>query len=398
MALPWLESAGLAKSTATPQRMVAINIPLGFLASKFFPEDVGRDYRLSPYLEPAAELRDQFTVLSGVSHPSVDGGHATEKSFLTAAPHPNTLSFKNSISLDQYVAGKIGDQTSHASLTLGDLGLSWSESGVAIPSEESPARTFARLFLAGKESEIAQQRRRLQDGQSIMDTVLQEAHVLQSRVSRLDREKLDQYFTSVRETERRLVKSEKWIDTPKPTVQAESPGRLASEDLVGRLATFMDVIALALETDSTRVVALGGNGGSLTPPIKGVDRGYHTLSHHGKDPAMLQQLALIEFQTMVAWANFLKRLKATPDHGGTLLDNTQVLFGSNLGNANGHLTDNLPIVLAGGPFRHGSHLAFDPKNNYPLPNLFVSMLQGLGLEEDRFASGTSTLRGLEMRA
>lgn len=397
LALPWLESVGRPGQAGPPRRMVAINIPLGFLPSKFFPETTGEDYPLSPYLEPAADLRGDFTVFSGVSHPSVDGGHATEKAFLTAAPHPNTLGFKNTISLDQFVAGKIGDATRHASLTLGDLGLSWSASGVAIPVENSPVRIFSKLFLAGGEREIAAQRQRLRDGRSILDTVLADAEAMRSRVSRLDQEKLDQYFTSVRETERRLGKAESWVDTPKPVVPVEPPRQLPSADMVGRLASFLDVIALAIETDSTRVITLGGNGGSETPPIKGVDHGYHTLSHHGKDPEMMRQLGLIEFETMRAWAGFLKRLKGTRELGTTLLDNTQVLFGSNLGNANGHLTDNLPVVLAGGPFRHGRHLAFDSKNNYPLPNLFVSMLQSLGLEEDRFASSTGTMRGLEMR-
>jgi len=281
---------------------------------------------------------------------------------------------------------------------LGDLGLSWASSGVAIPAESSPVKTFAKLFIAGKREEIAEQRQRLRDGRSIMDTVLADARAMQSKVSRLDRDKLDQYFTAVRETEQRLNKAEGWVGTPKPTVAMEIPKRLASPDVVGRLASFFDVIALALQTDSTRVIALGGNNGSQVPPIKGVQQGYHGLSHHGKNPEMMRQLGLIELETMRAWSAFITKLKSTNEGGNSLLDNTQVIFGSNLGSASGHLTNNLPVILAGGRYRHGSHLAFDQKNNYPLPNLFVSMLQGMGLEEEEFASSTGTLRDLVTRA
>lgn len=230
-----------------------------------------------------------------------------------------------------------------------------------------------------------------------MDTVLEDARAMRSKVSRLDRDKLDQYFTAVRETEQRLSKAESWVGTPKPTVEMAIPKRLASPDVVGRLVSFFDVIALALQTDSTRVITLGGNNGSQVPPIKGVQQGYHGLSHHGKNPEMMRQLGLIELETMHAWAAFIAKLKSTNEGGDNLLDNTQVIFGSNLGSASGHLTNNLPVILAGGRYRHGSHLAFDQKNNYPLPNLFVSVLQGMGFEETRFASSTGTLRGLETK-
>jgi hypothetical protein len=192
------------------------------------------------------------------------------------------------------------------------------------------------------------------------------------------------------------VKAQAWSQTPKPKVDAQPPGKLDGADLTGTFRAHFDVIRLALETDSTRVVTLGGTGYGTVPLIKGVELGYHGLSHHGKNPDMLRQLELVERATLAAFFDFLHSLKASRDGDGTLLDQTQILLGSNLGNASGHLTTNLPVLLAGGGFKHGQHLAFDQKSNYPLPNLFVSMLQRMGVEADRFATSDGAMRGLEM--
>lgn len=402
LALPLLEAmlparmraAGTAAVTS-PRRFVGINVPLGFIPEKFFPTQAGAGYALSEYLQPAETLRNDFTLFSGTSHPGVDGGHSAEKSFLTAAPSPGARTFRNTISLDQFIAKQIGDATRFASLTLGEP-LSWSANGVSIPSEHSPARTFARLFLAGTPKEVAAQERELEDGRSILDTVLGDARAMERSVSAADRTKLGQYFTAVRETEQRLVKAQSWSQTPKPKIDAQPPPQLKDADLAGTLRAHFDVIRLAFETDSTRVIALGGPGFGLVPLIPGVELGYHGLSHHGKNPDMLRQLELIDRATLAAFFDFLKSLKASIDGGPTLLDQTQVFLGSNLGNANAHSTTNLPVILAGGRYRHGQHLAFDAKDNYPLPNLFVSMLQRMGIEADKFGSSTGTMKGLEM--
>jgi len=403
IALPLLEamvpaSARAANTTRliSPRRFVAINIPLGFIPSNFFPANAGADYASSPYLKIAESLRKDFTVISGVSHPGVDGGHSAEKSFLTAAPHPGSPAFRNTLSLDQFMAQRIGDQTRFASLTLGDHSLSWSANGVPIPAERYPARSFAQLFLTGSEDEIAAQKRELEDGRSILDTVLDDARAMQPHVSTADRRKLDQFFTAVRDTEKRLVKTHAWSTLPKPKVNAQQPGNFEDADMIGYLRAHFDVIRLALQTDSTRVIALSGFDFGTVPKIKGVDQGYHTLSHHGMNPAMLRQLEIVERATFSAFVDFLGALKSTPDGDRTLLDRTQVLLGSNLGSASGHLTTNLPILLAGGGFRHGKHLAFDKQNNLPLCNLFVSMLQRLELEVGAFCSSTGTVTGLEM--
>lgn len=402
MALPWLDAMRpvrlrAAAADTEPRRFVAINIPLGFIPEKFFPEQTGSGYTLTSYLQPGEALREKFTVFSGTSHPGVDGGHSAEKSFLTAAPSPGARTFKNTISLDQLLADKIGDQTRFASLTLGEKTLSWSANGVAIPPEQSPTKAFAKLFLTGSPSQVAGLGRELEDGRSILDAVTGDAKSMERKVGPADRQKLDQFFTAVRETEHRLAKAEQWNKTPKPTVKAKPPGTLPDADLVGRLRATFDVVRLALETDSSRLVTIGGTGFGTVPLVQGVQLGYHGLSHHGKNPDMLRQLELIELATMKAFFEFLAGLEKSAEGSSNLLDRTQVLLGSNLGSGSGHLTTNLPVVLAGGGYRHGSHLAFDAKNNYPLPTLFVSIAQRLGVEMDSFAGTSGTMRGLEAR-
>ncbi|MBV8881215.1 MAG: DUF1552 domain-containing protein, partial [Planctomycetaceae bacterium] len=254
-----------------------------------------------------------------------------------------------------------------------------------------------RLFLQGSAKDVAAQKQNLEDGRSIMDAVLDDAKAMESKVSAADKDKLDQYATAVRETEQRLAKAGSWVETPKPLVHEPSPPRMKDADFTNHLRGHYQVIRLAIATDSCRVFTLGGHSGSHVPPLKGVDTGYHGLSHHGKNPQMIAQLEIVDRDTILGWVEFLTALRDMKEGDSTLLANTQVLLGSNLGNANGHLTTNLPIVLAGGPWKHGRHLAFDAAKNYPLARLFVSMMQGLGLEVGSFASGAGTMQGLEAK-
>jgi hypothetical protein len=208
-------------------------------------------------------------------------------------------------------------------------------------------------------------------------------------------EKLDAYFTSVRELEQCLVANEAWAQKPKPAIKAELPVAVDGKDILLRQKVMLDVIYLALQTDSTRFITLHTNGGGEVIPIPGVQEGYHSLSHHGLDAGKIEQLALIEAAQVATWGAFIRRLKETPEEAGTMLNNTMVLLTSNLGNASAHDNKNMPVLFAGGRFRHGQHLAFDRQKNYPLPNLFVNALQDLGLETDRFASSTGTMTGLD---
>jgi hypothetical protein len=255
---------------------------------------------------------------------------------------------------------------------------------------------FARLFLEGRPDEVEAQARRLRDGRSILDTVRDQARTMQPGLGAGDRDKLDEYFTSVRELEQRLARSEEWSKKPKPRVEAKPPQNITNPaDLVGRARLMFDLIHLALQTDSTRLVTLLLLGTSLVPPIPGVSLGHHDLSHHGQDPNKIEQLKTVELELMKTLRDFLARLKQTKEDGVSLLDRTAVFFSSNLGNASTHATRNLPVLLAGGGFKHGQHLAFDPGNPPPLCNLYVTLLQRLGVEADRFGSSTGTLTGLE---
>ena len=399
MALPALEAHG-ATAAKPPRRMVCINTPLGLHPAAFFPEKAGKDYQLSPYLEILKDLRDDFTVISGLTHPDLGPSHDSNFSFLTGAPHPEQRAgFRNSISVDQVAAEQLRGETRYASLPLSCEGftLSWTRSGAMVPAESWPAAVFAKLFIEGRPDEVEAQKRRLQDGQSILDAVGEQAKKLQSNLGAADRDKLDEYFTSVRELEQALAQSEEWAKKPKPKVNVKPPQNVTNPtDLIAKTKVWFDLIHLALQTDSTRLVTLQLLGTSGVPPIPGVSLGHHDLSHHGKDPTKIAQLRKVEIEKMKTLRDFLAKLKATKEDGATLLDRTTVFFSSNLGDASTHAVKNMPVILAGGGFKHGTHLAFDPKNPPPLCNLFVSMLQRLGLEVDKFASSKGTLTGLEM--
>jgi hypothetical protein len=401
LALPLLElNAARALAAKAPRRMVCINTPLGLHPAAFFPEKAGKDYTLSPYLEVVKDLREDFTVISGLSHPDVGPSHDSNYSFLTGAPHPEQRAgFKNTISLDQFAADFLHGQTRYASLALSceGFGLAWTRSGAPVPTESWPSSVFAKLFTEGRPDEVEAQKRRLQDGQSILDLVREQAKDVRSAVGSRDRDKLDEYFTSVRELEQRLAQSAEWAKRPKPKVSARPPQDASSPtDLIAKTRVWFDLIHLALQTDSTRLVTLQLLGTSGVPPVPGVSLGHHDLSHHGKDPNKIEQLKKLETEKMKTLRDFLKKLKDTKEDGVTLLDRTTVFFSSNLGDASTHAVKNMPVLLAGGGLKHGQHLAFDPNRCPPLCNLYVSMLQRLGLEVDKFGSSTGTLPGLEM--
>ena len=415
LSLPLLDAMSPAFAAATkspvkadgkPRRILSICNNLGLLPDQFFPKDAGRNYTPSPYLQLLKEHRDGFSVFSGVSHPDVDGGHPADNCFLTAAPHPGSGGFRNTISLDQYIAERIGHLTRFPSITLGvnvargNRSLSWTGSGVMIPTEDKASDVFRHMFMQGSEQEIQAQMRKLELGRSILDTVGGQAKDLQKSVGAKDRDRLDQYFTSVRELEGRMKMSKEWERKPKPVIKEKMPTDPGSpKEYMDKVRLMYDMARLAFETDSTRnITLLLDSVSSPTLEIEGekITEAYHNLSHHGKSEAKLSQLKTIDEWHIKLLANLFSELKSVKETGDTLFDRTMVLYGSNLGNANTHVTTNLPTLLAGGGFKHGQHLAFDRERNYPLPNLFVSMLQRMGIDADKFASSTGTMRGLEM--
>jgi hypothetical protein len=247
---------------------------------------------------------------------------------------------------------------------------------------------------------VEAQVRRLDTGRSILDAVADQAKELEADVGSRDRSRLDQYFTSVRDLERRLQESREWERKPKPVVDYPAPADISNPaQYMDKLTAMYDLARLAFETDSTRAITLMLNSVAtpvVTIPGETITDSYHNLSHHGKAEEKLAQLKVLDEWQMKLLAKLFGGLKGAKEEGESLLDRTMILYGSNLGDANAHSTTNLPILFAGGGFRHGQHLAFDRAQNYPLPNLFVSMLERLGLGEGKFASSTGAMRGLEM--
>ncbi len=397
---------GRAQQAHVPRRMLLISNNLGVLPKLFFPTTTGVDYELSPYLKELSEYRKDFTVISGLSHPGVVGGHSTENCFLTAARGPTKSGFRNQISLDQFAAEKMGQVTRFASLNLGvniDKGnrsLSWTRDGVLLPAEDSALSVFRRMFLQGNPQEVSLQLHRLEERGSILDTLLAQTKSFSRSLGQDDKERMEQYFTSVREVEERLNTAREWELRPKPaTGESEPPEVKDKKRFFEKFELLLAMARLAFESDSTRIVTLMVD--AFATPVfelhqnQSTTDGYHNLSHHGQAAEKVRQLEDADYQQMGLLRRLFSALAAKEEQGRRLLDQTMVLYGSNMGDANTHDNSNLPILLAGGSFKHGKHLAFPRDANAPLSNLFVSMLQRFGLDAESFGSSTGTLSGLE---
>ncbi|MDZ4401819.1 DUF1552 domain-containing protein [Prosthecobacter sp.] len=406
LALPLLECLmpvfARGAKPLTPKRMLLISNNLGVLPKPFFPQGTGRDYELSPYLSALADFRKDFTVFSGLSHPDVNGGHSTENCFLTAARGPTKSGFRNQISLDQFAAEKLGQVTRFPTLNLGvnidkaNRSLSWTRDGVLLPAEDSAPALFQKMFVQGDPAAVQKQLRRLEERGSILDTLLDDTKQFSRSLGSDDKARLDQYLTSVREVEERLLTAREWELRPKPATQQPPPADIQDKKLFFEKFDLMLAMAqLALESDSTRIVTLMVDA-FATPvfklhPDQNTTDGYHNLSHHGQAVEKVKQLEDADRQQMALLHKLLQNLATKPDGDARLLDRTMILYGSNMGDANTHDNTNLPILLAGGGFQHGKHLAFKRDANTPLSNLFVSMLQQMGAEVDQFGSSNGSL-------
>ncbi|MEL6105076.1 MAG: DUF1552 domain-containing protein [Planctomycetota bacterium] len=384
-----------APSSKAPRRFVAMCATLGFHTPFLFPAQAGANYEDTEYLRLLSEHRGDYSVLSGLCHPEQQGnnGHASELTWLTSAQRPGLAGFRNTISLDQLIAQQIGPETRFPFLSLSTSGrsLSWTSNGIEIPGQTSPSKLFQRLFLQGSDREIQTELRQLKRGRSILDTIGGRAEELDQRLGAEDREKMDEYLTAVRDLEFRLQQSEGWVTKPKPLVDAQQPKDVQDRnDAISKQKLMYDMIVLALQTDSTRTMTFHLSGMNAVPVVQGVSSDWHGLSHHGKDPSKIEELKLIESAEFEAFADFLTKMKQVREGQGTLLDNTIVLFGSNLGNASAHDWHNLPLIVAGGGYRHGHHIAHPAKNSPPLANLFVDFAQQMGIEIDAFGSSTGT--------
>ena len=410
MSLPGLSSlmaktVGAAGSTAALQatrgagigakRFVAVGNLLGFQRKSLFPETAGKGYETTKLLEPLKEMRDQMTVYRGLDH-GIKGGHFAVHSFLSGVLHSEAKDREDgNVTLDQYLAEKIGSQTRFPSLTVGSEGgihggcqLSWTRSGVRVPPITNPEQLFDRLFASD-----SAERKRQRVGEnalqgSILDAINEEAKGLSKKVNREDREKLDEYFTSIRDVEKRLERRRQWADEPKPDAPFQKP---TNANTVEDLPMLYELIALALQTDSTRIATLE-IGGCFLPQHLGIQKSYHGLSHHGnKEDAIAHLLKLEEYQIQ-QYAKFLNKLSSIKDGEGTLLDSTAVLFGSGIGDANSHKNSDLPVLLAGGGYRHGEFKKVESQGvkKVPLCNLYVDLAQRMGVKTEAFGNSTGT--------
>jgi hypothetical protein len=411
LALPLLESlsprilrtgsaigagGGAAIGATRPVRMVCIGNALGFYPPAFFPKKTGKDYDLPTLLAPMAPHRKDFTLFSGLDH-GAKGAHYAVHTFLSGVKSVDAKAMpEGNISLDQRAAETVKGATRFPSLTIGAEGgihggtlMCWTRSGTRVPPISGPRELFRTLFISDNESDRAAAADRFRLKGSILDVVNGDAKSLGPQLSKRDREKLDEYFGSIRDVERQLELGKQWSNVPKPKPGIDEP---SNAGYVSDLPVLYDLMALALQTDSTRIATLETGSTAF-----GFQADYHGLSHHGQVPEKIDSIIKIGRYQMEQFARFLDKLKKLEDGDKTLLDNTMVLFGSGMGDANNHSLLNLPIILAGGGFKHGEFKAYPQSGlgRTQLCNLYLSMLQRFGVETNRFGISTGTLTGLE---
>ncbi len=396
LALPLLESTVSRAATKRPIRLVCAGNPLGLLPESFFPKSSGAEYATPALLQPLQNQRKEFTVFSHLDH-GVSGGHRAVHAFLSGIKDQDASDWpERNISIDQRAAEFVGAQTRFPSIVAsvgdadGDMAcrMSWTRNGVNVPPVTKASELFRQLFVAEDPEQRRQRARAHEVNTSILDAVNEQAKQLHGGLGKLDQRKLDEYLTSVREVERRIGMAGGWVDRPKPAVEMEPP---RDGPFTESLDDFYELMALAIQTDSTRVGVLEIPGVIDTQNL-GLNGGYHGFSHHGKAEVLQKGLLVIEKFQIRAFARFLDRLAGMEDSDGSrMLDRTMVLFGSGMGNGSSHSNKDLPILLAGGGFRHGEHKSYATDRRVPLCNLYTTMLQRFGIEVEKFNRATGTI-------
>ena len=403
IAIPALESLGVpAGKTPAAKRFVCVSPNYGMNPVGFFPDQTGANYAMPALLKPLEKHRRDLTVFTNLDHPEVGGGHGCSNTFLNGIELKDTKDNpQRLLSLDQLLAEKIGQQTRFPTLRMGSGGISWSRAGVTLPSTGSPAQIFSNLFLEDNPKVKAKTKDYLREDASILDVVREDTRRLNRVLTKRDQTKLDEYLTAIREVERKIQRRSDWIDIPKP--KASDKVIRGDDELVVDLAypyntsVMYELMILALQANLTNIITFGHPGGNRLFPFEGITLGYHSLTHHGKRPDLLRELNIIETFYSDQFAGFLDRLKTVQDaEGQPLLDSTVVLFGSGMGNASSHSSRNLPVMVAGGGFKNGKHHRFERqgRDGRPLCDLYVSILQQLGVETDRFSTSTANLNHL----
>lgn len=407
LALPALESmipAFAATPTQQgPKRLVAIGNSFGMYQPAFFPKSDGANYEMPELLQPLKQLRNSFSVFSNLDH-GLTGGHFGVHSFLSGVLKVDAKNMPDgNISLDQRAAEILGSTTRFPTLTVGSSNglhngcqMSWTRSGVRVPPITGPRELFQKLFVQDSDEgkEAATERSVLK--KSILDSVLIDANAMAKSVTPQDRDKLDEYLTAVRESEMKVEQGRHWIGIPKPKAPIDEP---RNQGIVLDLPLLYDLVVLALQTDSTRIATLEISSEQFDASVLGVSGGYHLTSHHGQQENKIRDLVKLELYQTKQFARFMEKLNTLKDEssGTSLLEDSIILSGSGMGNANAHTNTDLPIILAGGGFKHGQHIAL-PQEGYkrvPLSNLYLSILNRIGVEDDYFSQSTGTLTQLE---
>lgn len=398
IALPNLESLARTDRPAEKpaMRMVCISSALGMNPEAFFPKSFDPNYPLSPTLKSLAPLRKDFTVFSHMDHPGIFTKHAAMNSLLSGIDAKKAAVGEN-VSMDQIAAAHIGFQTRFPSVHIslgGGQGASWTASGIKVREESDPLQLFRKLFVNDSDAARKARKLELERQGSVLDLVRAQAARLEKSVNAADRRKLDEYLTAIREAESRIQGIKRWQDIPKPKVDFDNSVNAHGNMDYPTLSPLMfDLLLLAIQSDSSRVFTAGFGMHNHVIEIDGITDGYHGITHHGNLPGRLKQLRIIDAFYIQQMARFMTKLKNTRTLHGNLLDETMVFFGSCLGDASRHSNRNLPIILAGGGFQHGSHVNAMQRSGQqtPLNNLFTTMLQRFGIEIDRFNNATGTV-------
>jgi hypothetical protein len=402
IALPVMESlipcAVAQEAMRRPvKRFVCLSNNYGIYPQAFFPATGGRDYDMPPTLKTLERHRADFTVFSNLDH-GLQGGHACVPSLLSGVMPVVAPNFPEmNMSLDQRLAAHVGAATRFSSMTLqvNDANLiSFTRTGVQVPAMDLRAM-YRALFIDEDAKNKAAAHERFARHGSILDAVMDEAKAVERSLGSADKAKFGEYLEAVRGLERKIVQDEPWVDRPKPKSPVPEPpqGKGTEKDL----QAMVELIALAMRTDSSRVFTL--TSGFVNGDF-GLSGGYHGFSHHGERDKEVAALKAIEGYQIAMVAHLMDLLKAQPDalNGGTLLDHTTILYGCGMATGQ-HTTKNLPLVLAGGGFKLGEHRVLPEGKTERLPaaNLLLSILQRFGVEADRFGTSTGTLSGLETR-
>lgn len=372
--------------------MVFVTTGLGMYPDAFFPKDFGEDFEASPVLKSMMKHKGDFTVFSNMDHPNIYAGHGGLNSFLNGTGRGvGALP-----TVDQVAAGAVGYDTRFPSIhmSLGGKGSpSYSLSGTQMRVMGSADQLFKQLFVNNSAAANKALQAEIEEQGSVLDLILEQAKSLERQVNHVDKDKLDEYLTAIRDAEKHLQGQVKWKDIEKPDVkmpELESVDRHGKTDYEGNSSLMFDLFHLAIQSDSSRVFTLSYGMHNNRIDLDGVTSGYHSLSHHGRRPEKLEQLQIIESFYVDQVSRFIDRLKGSNDEQGNLLDETMVLFGSALSDAGRHSNRNLPIMIAGGGFKHKGHYDAQQHNKAatPLNNLYTSMLQNFGLEVEKYNTAT----------